>query len=560
MRLDPRSGERLSTKQIGGTPDALAFAAGRVWVAVAPAPPSPPATGGTAHLTAHLDPGPLDPAVDFDLQILYATCANLVTYPDKQGPAGSHVVPEVAEAVPTPTDGGTTYTFRIRRGFRFSPPSNAPVTAATFKSTIERVVNPHLRSPFAGDFSDIVGYEQYVAGKARGLAGIVVHGNRLTIKLTHPDGGFLPNLAVSTACAVPQGTPDQPLNDIPSAGPYYIKSYIPRQSLVLQRNPNYHGDRPHLLNRFVYTIGVDQSRAVTEIEAGKADYASDGIPASAAPGLAKKYGPGSQAAKARHQQYFALDANGVRYLMMNTSRPLFASARVRRAVNYAIDRDALVAQERKFLFPVFGGGVANGDLFPPAILDARNFHLYPLQPDLKKAKRLAGDLHARAVLYAATQPPWPQEAAIIQRDLKPLGIDVEVKLFPEGVFYQRLGLRPGAPFDLAVIGFADGPTDPAALLQIFDGSTIGSPEGSDISYFDDPAYDRELHAIERLSGAKRYLAANRLEYRLERDEAPAAAIATGTSQDFFSARIGCQLYQPVYGIDLGALCLRPSKP
>ena len=63
MRLDPRSGERLGTKQIGGTPDALAFAGGRVWVAVAPPPPSPPATGGTAHLTAQSDPGPLDPAV-----------------------------------------------------------------------------------------------------------------------------------------------------------------------------------------------------------------------------------------------------------------------------------------------------------------------------------------------------------------------------------------------------------------------------------------------------------------------------------------------------------------
>ncbi len=562
MRLDPRSGELLGTKQIGGTPDALAFAGGRIWVAVAPPPPSPPATGGTAHLTAQRDPGPLDPAVDMDLQILYATCANLVTYPDKQGPAGSHVVPEVAEAVPTPTDGGTTYTFRIRPGFRFSPPSNAPVTAATFKSTIERVVNPRLKSFSAAFYNDIVGYARYRAGKAQGLSGVVARGNTLTIRLTHPDGGFLTNLALSTACAVPPGTPDQVLNTIPSAGPYYIKSYTPRQSLVLQRNPNYpaHGHRPHVFNQFVYTIGVDPSRAVTEIEGGKADYATDGLPASVATALAKKYGSGGHAANAGPEQYFASEANGVRYLMLNTSRPLFASARVRRAVNYAIDREALAAQERKFLFPVFGGGAANGDLFPPSALDARNFHLYPLRPDLKKAKQLAGHIDATAVLYGATQPPWPQEAALIKRELKPLGIDVEVKLFPEGVFYQRLGLRPGAPFDLAVIGFGDGGTDPAELLQIFDGTTIGSPEGSDISYFDNPAYDRELHAIERLSGAKRYLAANRLEYRLERDEAPAAAIATGTSQDFFSARIGCQLYQPVYGIDLGALCIRPSKP
>ena len=55
------------------------------------------------------------------------------------GPAGSQIVPEVAEAVPTPTDGGRIYTFTIRSGFRFSPSSNEEVTAQTFKATIERV-------------------------------------------------------------------------------------------------------------------------------------------------------------------------------------------------------------------------------------------------------------------------------------------------------------------------------------------------------------------------------------------------------------------------------------
>ncbi len=51
---------------------------------------------------------------------------------------------------------------------------------------------------------------------------------------------------------------------------------------------------------------------------------------------------------------------------------------------------------------------------------------------------------------------------------------------------------------------------------------------------------------------------SRLELELERDLAPAAAFATNASRDFFSARMGCQLYQPVYGIDLAALCLRST--
>ena len=347
----------------------------------------------------------------------------------------------------------------------------------------------------------------------------------------------------------------------PRLGRTTSESYTPRRQLILERNPNYHGDRPHHLNRFVFTIGVDPSRSVSEIEADKADYASSGRPPTAAARLAAEYGPGSKAARAGHQQYFASAANSARFLHMNASRPLFASARLRRAVNYAIDRQALVAQERRFPFPVFGGGGQPiGDYIPPSSAGARDFDLYPLTPDLKKAKRLAGHTHAAAAsFYTASQlSSWPQEAEIIRRNLRPLGIDVEVKEFPVGEFFQRIS-RPGAPFDLAVVGWGFGSTDPANWLGTFDGSAIIANNNNNFSHFDDPAFDRELHATERLSGAKRYLAFSRLAYRLERDEAPAAAIATGTSQDFFSARIGCQVYQPVYGMDLAALCLRPSK-
>jgi hypothetical protein len=55
---------------------------------------------------------------------------------------------------------------------------------------------------------------------------------------------------------------------------------------------------------------------------------------------------------------------------------------------------------------------------------------------------------------------------------------------------------------------------------------------------------------------KRYRAYSRLAFELARDHAPAAAIATNASRDFFSARMGCQIYQPVFGMDLAALCLR----
>ena len=74
----------------------------------------------------------------------YATCAGLLSYPDRPAPQGTRLVPDVAQAMPTVSDDGRTYTFIVRPGFRFS--SGAPVTAATFKHTIERTLSPKLKA------------------------------------------------------------------------------------------------------------------------------------------------------------------------------------------------------------------------------------------------------------------------------------------------------------------------------------------------------------------------------------------------------------------------------
>jgi peptide/nickel transport system substrate-binding protein len=554
MRLDPRSGKVSKTIHLGGTPNALAAAGGQVWVAIASAPPHQAAAGGVARL---IYPDPIesmDPALG-QSWLLFTTCASLVTYPDKPALEGSRIVPEVAEAVPLPTAGGTTYTFRVRPGFRFSPPSNEAVTAMTFKSTIERVTDPRLKSQLANEFSGIVGYRAYVSGKAREISGIVARGGTLTIRLSQPDGAFLAKLAARSACAVPRDTPAAGINDIPSAGPYYIASYTRRQQLALQRNPNYHGDRPHHFERIVIAIGVDSARALEQVEAGEADYAL-GLPREAGPRLESMYGPGSDAAKTGHQQYFVSEAPGVRYLHMNTSRPLFSDVRLRRAVNFAIDRPALAAQGRRAaVTDPFNAGATTDDYVSPSVTGATDFHLYPVSgPDLRRAKRIARRVRATAIMYTADLSPWREEAQIIRRDLKPLGIDVQVKEFPIAGYYTRISRR-GEPFDLALNGLCCSP-DPGWVLAHFDGSTIGPGNNVNFSYFDDPAFNRRFEAVAKLSGAKRYRAASRLALELQRDGVPAAAFAVTASRDFFSARIGCQVYQPVNGMDIAALCLR----
>jgi ABC-type oligopeptide transport system substrate-binding subunit len=130
-----------------------------------------------------------------------------------------------------------------------------------------------------------------------------------------------------------------------------------------------------------------------------------------------------------------------------------------------------------------------------------------------------------------------------------------VKQFPLETFFARIGRRD-EPFDLAVSGWGNGSADPADILELFDGTSIHARDNLNFSYLDNPAFNRKLHAAAELSGSRRYRTYARLELELERDLAPVAAFASNANRDFFSARVGCQLDQPVYGMDLGALCLR----
>ena len=125
-----------------------AYRDGVVWAPTVPEPPPlPPAGGPELRLSLPGDYLTLDPArlaLDRGRAVEAATCAGLLAYPDTAGPAGSALRPEVAAAMPRSRDGGRTYTFRIRSGFRFSPPSNETVTAATFKRTLERAFSPKI--------------------------------------------------------------------------------------------------------------------------------------------------------------------------------------------------------------------------------------------------------------------------------------------------------------------------------------------------------------------------------------------------------------------------------
>lgn len=559
-RIDPETNRVTKTIRVGGSPQGITVGAGRVWTTVQTAAPSPTGVavaGGVARINAEQPIDFVDPALAYTgsgWSIEYATCAKLFNYPDKAGPAGSRPEPELATAEPARSADGRTYTFTIRPGFRFSPPSNEPVTAETFRHAIERTLSAKIDPPARQYAGDIVGAGAYEAGTAKHITGVSARGSTLTIRLTHVSPDLPTRLALPFFCAVPLATPVDPkgVRAIPSAGPYYVASYTPGQGVVLKRNPNYHGSRPHHIQEIVYGFGVGQAQSVKEIEAGQADFAADGVPPEAAARLAARYGPGSSAAKKGRQRYFANLLPSLTYLALNTSRPLFSDVKLRRAVNYAIDRKAASR--------IAGFGIASAtptdQYLPPGMPGFHDAHIYPFTPDLAKARRLAHGRGGHAVLYTCSGPKCQQLSQVVQANLRAIGIDVEIKSFSLDQLFHRIG-RKGEPFDIATVGWFADYQDPANFLNVlFDGSLLSATNNNNVSYFDDPSYNRKLAAAARLSGARRYLAYGALDVDLARNAAPAVALTNGSEQDFFSARMGCQIFQPIYGIDLAALCLR----
>jgi ABC-type oligopeptide transport system substrate-binding subunit len=142
-----------------------------------------------------------------------------------------------------------------------------------------------------------------------------------------------------------------------------------------------------------------------------------------------------------------------------------------------------------------------------------------------------------------------EAARIVKANLAAIGITLHIKA-PSGGF-SRL-TRPGEPWDIAYANYGADFPDPANFINnLFDPA---SP--INVGRFSNPALTRRMRHAATLSGDRRLRAYARLDEDLTRNDPPAAAWGNATSREFYSARVGCQIYQPVWGTDLGTICLR----
>jgi peptide/nickel transport system substrate-binding protein len=305
------------------------------------------ASGGTLITRATAaPPGSPDPQINYsqqEWQFLIMTHDGLVGFKRAGGAEGTKIVPDLAAAIPTPTEGGRTWRFTLRPGIRFS--DGKPVTARDVQATFERMFK--LRSsPNAGTWYGVI------AGAASCIErpktcdlshGVAVDGDAVTFHLTRSDPEFLQKLAMPFAFVLPASTPARSAQiPPPGTGPYKWMEYSPQTRIKIVRNPYFRewskdAQPAGLPDAIEQRFGLTVDAAVTQVAHGHVDWSYDPIPADRLPELDERYG----------DQLHVNPVSSTWYFAFNTRVPPFNNAKARQAINFATDRAALVK--------IFGG-------------------------------------------------------------------------------------------------------------------------------------------------------------------------------------------------------------
>jgi peptide/nickel transport system substrate-binding protein len=504
------------------------------------------ARGGTLRIDSNVDFDYIDTSLAYfshSWQIINATNLKLISFPDVEGAAGSRMRPEAAAGFPKVSADGKTYTFAIKRGFKFSDGSN--VTAANFKAAIDRAKNPKMQSPASSFLDDVASYRT-----------VGQYGLQIKLKVVAPD--LLARMSMPFFAAIPANRPivaegvDAPLV---SAGPYYVREWTKNRSAVIVRNPHWNNakepykslKRPANVDRMTYTFGNTLDATLLRLRRNDVDLGA--VPPAAASDLSREFGINKGRFFIRKQMVFW-------YLALNTDNALFkGNTKLRQAVNTAIDRPQIVRQ-----YGFLGGGRTDQILPPgmPGYKDGKNYPLVGVNnAALTKARALAnGNTRSgKATFYASATAPGPAISQVVQFNLKQIGIDVEIKQFTRVVQHEKMATR-GEPFDIGYEGWGADYPDPYNFINVLlDGRKLQPTNNVNVSYWNDAAYNAKMERASRLSGAARLTAYGNLDNDIIKNQAPMAPYINTNAKIFVSQDLGCYTFSSVNATtNLVAVC------
>jgi peptide/nickel transport system substrate-binding protein len=516
------------------------------------------ASGGTVSLLMGTAPDSLDPQFGYTTQAAepdWLSYTGVDTYTHANGQAGGQLIPGLATALPTISDGGKTYTMTLRKGLVFS--NGKPVKASDFAYTVERAI----KIPWGGSgqfiTAQIKGATAFSKGKAKSISGITTDDatGKIVIHLVSAYGAFGNVLAFPALGIVPTGTPfkNLPNSPPPGVGPYMIQNVVPNASFQLNKNPHWTNipgiPAGHVNINVKISSNIDSNAlAVLNNSADFFDWA-DTIPGSLLPQIK------SQASN----RFSQVDLGGsTYYVFLNTKAKPFSNQLAREAVVTGLNQNAMNRLGSGTLVPACY-------FLPPAIIG------HPTGPcpygtpgdgDLAKAKALvkqSGMAGQPVTVWSETRSPRQQWMTYYTQFLNQIGFKATQKVIADATYFTTIGNLKLSP----QTGFADWNQDfpnPIDFYLLLSAQAILPTNNENFGQVNDPQINSAVESLGKVPTSSLQSVASKWQ-ALDAYTAKKAYVAVfgyQTFPKFASDRINysAAIFQPVYGWDWSSFQLK----
>ena len=561
--VDGRTRRVVQTIDLGNAPMDLAADGDRVWVSVRGG--TARYRGGTLRVGTFIEPYTLDPTfgwTTFNFAITQATHDGLLGYKKVGGVEGSVLLPDLAEEFLPPTDEGKTYSFTLRRGLKYS--DGTPVRASDVRKSFERMFLSEAPAA-AAFFTTIRGGEQCSAEGCDLSQGIVTDdANRsVIIHLEHAVPDFPYQLAHPISAIVPPGTParDVGFDAIAGTGPYRfstIEGDEERGRVELERNPHFTSRGPvqpeGYPDRMIFSWATSAEDLVAAVRDGSQDWLMSNL---GDPG----YDP-QQISTELPAQFHVFDIQTVVFAALNPNVPPLNDVRVRKAINFALDRGAVVARiggfEAAVTCQVLTRNVFGHVPLCPYTKDPDPSGVWKA-PDLATARRLvaeSGTRGARITIWSSAEGPQREGAEVLAATLRSLDYRPAHRTFSFPDDFEAFEERADDPkgFPILMGGWSADSATPAnfflpqlTCLDFYTELAGQTDAFANFSHFCSPQIDRMMtralsqQAIDPLRSARDWAAID----KAISEAAAWAPYATFRSPALVSARVGNVQWNPL---------------
>ena len=436
----------------------------------------------------------------------------LIGYQHLPGAAGNKLIGDLATSVPTPTNGGLTYTYHLRPNIKFGPPVNRVITSKDVAYALNRLADPKDGGEYGFYYTVIKGWNDVTSGKAKTISGVTTPNNStLVIQLTQPTGDFNYRMSMPATAPIPpevgacfEGKPGDYGRNVISSGPYILQGASGQftscsalkpfsgyagangNHLNLVRNPNYDQStdiyRQNYPDQFQFTIDSNADDIFNKVAAGQLE---DEV-SSPSPKTLRQYET-DPTLKRRLQSNVG---DRTWYLTMNLTQAPFDDIHVRKAMNYIINKQALrlawggpiSGSIATHIVPpvLYNGGLAEYD---PYATPNEAGSLTKAEAEMKQSKydpdhtgKCTANACKNVLMIADTRALDNRMIPIVEADAKEIGITFTVRQI-NGAYTTIQTTNKNIPFSERP-GWGKDYADPSTFFaELFDGRAI-IPEGN----------------------------------------------------------------------------------